>query len=162
MLIFDENSLPIVIDNLYDPILTKYFWVLDLTIMDFTLTPLVMLEESVCSSIQLTINGFSFILPASWNILVYDQDTSQLDIIELAEATGREFTALVYGPNNITYASGIISITNYFVEHKNIGPSLNKPQLLCHPINAEQWICVSPTNSFNKYLKDTIIGDLLQ
>lgn len=161
MLIFDDQSRPILLDNICDPILTNYMWVLDLTLMDYTLAPLIMLEEIVCSSMQVTINGFNFILPSNWNILVYDQETSQLDVIELSETTGKEFTALVYGPNSVRYVPGTISITNYFVEHKNVGPSLNKHQLLCHPIGPNEWINVSPTNSFNKYLKDMTVGDLL-
>lgn len=161
MLIFDDQSQPIIIDSIYSPILTSHMWVLDLTLMDYTLAPLIMLEETVCSSVQLTINGFNVILPASWNILVYDQETSQLDLIELSESTGREFTALVYGPNSVRYIPGIVTVTDYMVEHTNVGPSLNKHQLLCHPISATEWINVSPANSYNKYLKDMTVGDLL-
>ena len=161
MLIFDEQDQPIILDSIHSPVLTNYHWVLDLTMLDFTLTPLVMLEETISSSMQVTINGFNLILPTNWNILVFDQETSQLDLIELSEATGREFTALVYGPNHVKYASGIITVTDYFVEHKNVGPSLNKHQLLCHPISATEWISVSPANNYNKYLKDMTVGDLL-
>ncbi len=161
MLIFDEQNNPILIDSIYNPILTNHMWVLDLTIMDFTLSPLIMLEETICSSVQLTINGFSFILPSNWNILVFDQETFQLDIIELSETTGKEFTALLSGPNTGKHLSGNILITDYFIEHKNVGPSLNKHQMLCHPISATEFVCISPANSYNKYLKDTTVGDIL-
>lgn len=161
MLIFDENSQPVILDNIYSPVPTNHIWVLDLQMLDYTLAPLIMLEEIVCSSMQLSINGYEFILPAFWSILVYDTDTSQLDLIELSEATGKEFTAAVYGPDKSGFEPGIISVTNYFVEHKNVGPSLNKHQLLCHPISESEWISVSPANTFNKYLKEMITGDIL-
>lgn len=161
MLIFDENSTPVILENIQDPVLTSHMWVLDLSILDYTLSPIIMLEETICSSIQVSINGFDFILPASWNILIYDQETTQLDIIELAEAAGKEFTAFIHGPNSSSYLPGKISITNYFIEHKNVGPSLNKHQLLCHPISETEWINISPTNSYNKYLKDLTISELL-
>lgn len=161
MLIFDDQSQPIILDNIYSPVPTSHMWVLDLQMMDYTLSPLVMLEETNCSSMQIAINGFEFILPSFWSILVYDTETSQLDLIELSDATGKEFTAAVYGPNQHRINPGKITVTNYFIEHKNVGPSLNKHQLLCHPISATEWVSVSPANTFNKYLKEMTIGDIL-
>jgi hypothetical protein len=161
MIIFDENSQPVILDNIYCPTLANYFWVLDLQMMDYTLTPLIMLEETVCSSMKLNVNGFEFILPAFWSILVFDSETSQLDLIELSDATGKDFTAFVHGPNLSHFNSGKVSITDYYVEHRNVGPALNKHQLLCHPISETEWISVSPANTFNKYLKDMTIGDIL-
>lgn len=161
MLIFDETNHPIIMDSIHGPTVSAHMWVLDLTMMDFTLAPIVMLEETVCPSIQLRVNGFEFILPANWNILVYDQETAQLDVVELSEAAGREFTALVYGPKAGRPTPATISVTNYFVEYKNVGPSLNKHQMLCHPIGPQEWISVSPSDTYNKYLKDNIVGDLV-
>lgn len=161
MLIFDGNSQPLVIDNIHGPTTTDYLWVLDLNDTDFTMAPLTMLEEVVCPSIQLLINGFEFILPANWNILVYDRETAQLDVVELSEAAGREFTAFTYGPSKSQPSPAIITVTNYHIEYKNVGPSLNKHQMLCHPISMNEWVCVSPSDTYNKYLKNIIVGDLL-
>ena len=161
MLIFDENAQPIIIDNIYSPTPTDHMWVLDLSIMDYTLVSLTMLEEVICPSIQVRIQGFEFVLPANWNILVYDRETSQLDVVALSETAGREFTALIYGPNKPYPTPATIMVTNYFIEHKNVGPSLNKHQMLCHPIGPNDWCSIGPSDSFNKYLKDTTIGDLM-
>lgn len=161
MLIFDGDSQPIILDSINGPTVTEHMWVLDLNMTDFTLTPLLMLEEVVCPSIQIMIKGFQFILPANWNILVYDRETAQLDVVELAETAGREFTAMVYGPNKSQAEASIVTVTNYYVEHKNVGPSLNKHQMLCHPIGPGEWVSVSPSDTFNKYLKDIIVGDLI-
>lgn len=161
MLIFDETNRPIILDSIHGPTLSDHMWVLDFTMMDFTLAQLNMLEEIVCPSIQVRVNGFEFILPANWNILVYDQDTAQMDVIELSEAAGREFTALVYGPKMGRPTPAPIMVTNYFVEYKNVGPSLNKHQMLCHPIGPNEWVSVSPSDTYNKYLKDTIVGELI-
>lgn len=161
MLIFDENSQPVIIDSIYSPTPTEHKWVLDLSIMDYTLVPLMMLEEIICPSIQLRIQGFEFVLPANWNILVYDKDTSQLDVVEVSDAAGKEFTALLYGPHKLYPTPGTITVTNYFIEYKNVGPSLNKHQMLCHPVGPNEWCSVGPSDSFNKYLKETTIGDLM-
>jgi hypothetical protein len=161
MLIFDGESQPIILDSINGPTVSEYMWVLDLTQKDFMLAELTMLEEVVCPSIQLMVRGFQFILPANWNILVYDRDTAQLDVVELADAAGREFTAMAYGPTKTKPDPALITVTNYFVEYKNIGPSLFKHQMLCHPVGPDEWVCVSPSDTYNKYLKDIIVGDLI-
>lgn len=161
MLIFDGDSKPTILDSIHGPTLSEHMWVLDLTMPDFTMAPLLMLEEVVCPSIEIMVNGFQFTLPANWNILVYDRDTAQLDVVELAECAGREFTAMVYGPNKSSASPAIVTVTNYFIEHKNVGPSLNKHQMLCHPIGPDEWVSVSPSDSYTKYLKDIIVGDLI-
>lgn len=161
MLIFDGDSQPIILDSIHGPTVSEHMWVLNLTERDFMLAPLQVLEEVICPSIQLMIRGFQFVLPANWNILVYDRDTAQLDVVELADAAGREFTAFTYGPTKTKPDPALITVTNYFVEHKNIGPSLNKHQMLCHPVGQDEWVCVSPADSYNKYLRDIIVGDLI-
>jgi hypothetical protein len=161
MLIFDGDSQPIILDNIHGPTVSEHLWVLDLNALDFMLAPLMMLEEVVCPSMTLMIRGFQFTLPANWNILVYDRDTAQLDVVQLAEAAGRQFTAFSYGPSKSYPTPEIITVTNYHVEYRNVGPSLNKHQMLCHPVGPEEWVCVSPSDTYNKYLKDIIVGDLI-
>ena len=161
MFVFDDANNTIILDSIHVSTPTEFCWVLDLTLMDYTLTPLTSLEEVVCPSLKLRINGFEFILPASWNILVYDTDTSQLDVVEISETCGKEFTALVYGPTSGFASPGTISVVDYYVEHRNVGPLLTKQQMLCHPIGPEEWVSVAPADGYNKYLKDKMVGDLL-
>jgi hypothetical protein len=100
-------------------------------------------------------------LPASWSILVYDEETMAIDVVEVANATGRQFTALIYGPSKTRADSASISVTDYLPSHKNVNPGLNKNQMLCHPISMNEWICVSPSDQYSKYLRDLIVGDLI-
>jgi hypothetical protein len=161
MLIFDSESKPIILDSIFVPTLTDHFWVLDLAMLDYTLAPLVTLEQVVCPSLQVQVLGFEFIIPANWNILVYDRETCQLDTIEVAEAAGRQFNSLVYGPQKSRAIPGQITITNYYLEYVNVGPTLNKHQMLCHPIGPDVWVNVAPSDTYNKYLKDLTLGDII-
>lgn len=161
MLIFDGNSQPIIVDSIHGPTVAEHMWVLDLSALDFMLAPIVMLEEAHCPTVQVMVRGFQFLLPADWNVLVYDRETAQLDVVELSEAAGREFTALTYGPKKASPSPAVVTITDYHAERKNVNPSLNKHQMLCHPIGPDEWICVSPSDCYNKYLKDIIVGDLI-
>jgi hypothetical protein len=161
MLIFDTENKPILLDSVHTPTIMDHMWVLDLNLLDYTLAPLLVFEEIVCSTLVVRIKGFEFPLPAKWNILVYDKDTSQLDVVELEETAGREFTALVYGPKKGSFSPATITVMNYYPEWRNVAPSLHKHQMLCHPIGPDEWVNVSPSDGYNKYLKDRIVGDLI-
>lgn len=161
MLIFDTQGDAIILDNVETPVLTDDFWVLDFQMMDYTLANLLVLEEIIAPTIELNINGFKFPLPASWNILVVDQETNQLDIVLLKKIAGKDFYAFAYGPNKSRHDWVHVSVSNYYPSKHNVGPSLQKHQMLCHPIDAETWINVSPSDGYNKYLKNKVAGDIL-
>lgn len=161
MLIFNEDNDAIILDSIQGPTLSEYMYVLDLTIMDYTLAPLLVFEEVICPTILLTIRGFSFKLPANWNILVTDEETFQLDVVEISELAGKEFKALVYGMDMSMMALEKITVSDYYIDYQNIGPSLNKYQMLCHPISPGAWVNVAPSDSYNKYLKEKLVGDII-
>jgi len=161
MLIFNDKSDPIMLDSIFVPTPTTHFWVLDLSLKDFTLAPLTILEEIICPSVTVLIQGFAFTLPAYWSILVYDVETTQLDSVKIKDLVGREFTALTYGPNKVRPTPALIRYVDYIVEHKNVGPSLGKHQMMCHPIYSDTWVCISSSDGYNKYLKDMTVGDII-
>ncbi len=161
MLIFDENSQPIILDSILTPTIAESLWVLDFQMEDYTLTPLAVLEETVSPSIELMIAGFRFVLPASWNILVCDEETMQLDVCEVAAVAGKEFKAFVYGPDFSMPQTSPISATDYHPNFINVGPQLSKHQMLCHPISPDAWVNVSPSDAYNKYLKGKVAGDII-
>lgn len=161
MLIFDENETPIILESITDPVMTSYFWVLDLSIPDFTLAPLLFLEETTAPAMLVDIDGFQFYLPTTWNVLIYDQETSYLDTVEVAEIAGKDFTALTYGLDQSMVRPGPMKVIDYEPSYVSVSPAINKHQMLCHPISANMWINVTPSDAYNKYLKDMIVGDLI-
>ncbi|MGH7886045.1 MAG: hypothetical protein ACRENO_10165 [Thermodesulfobacteriota bacterium] len=161
MLFFDENQKPIILEDINTPVLSDWMWCLDLNLKDFTLAPLVIFEEVVCPSIEVQILGFKFTLPANWHILIFDEETLQLDTIPISKLADGGFTAVIYGPSFPNIVPGKVTVMDYFVNFRNIGPSLNKFQMLCHPISPESWVCISPSDNYNKYLKESLIGDLI-
>lgn len=161
MLVFDNNNDAMILDSIYTPTIADHIWVLDLGMLDFTLAPLGVLEEIVGPSIQLQIYGFEFVLPANWNILVCDDDSMMLDVVEVGEVAGKEFRALVYGQDHSMVETPVIRATNYFPQAVVVGPSLSKHQMLCHPVAPNTWINVAPSDTYNKYLKNLVAGDLI-
>ena len=161
MLIFDENSRPIIIDSVSTPMFTNYFWVLDLNIMDYTLTPLLMLEEIIAPTHTIRVRGFDFKVPSNWCLLSYSEETMQLDVVDVGELSGKNFTAMVYGSNMPIVAPGTVIVTNYENEDVNYAPSLSKHQMLCHPIGPDEWVNIAPSDVYNKYLKEKSVGDII-
>ena len=161
MLILDNNSEAVLLDSIHTPTPSEYFWVLDFEMMDYTLAPLTGLEEMIVPVIEVMVEGFKFVLPANWNMLVVDDETFQLDVSEVSDLAGREFTAMVYGPNLTNGELSVVTVTDYSPSFKIVGPSLNKHQMLCHPISPDRWVSVAPSDSYNKYLKNCVMGEII-
>lgn len=161
MIISDENSYPIMVDSVETPLSTEYFWVLDLVSRDFKLTPLVMNEELHTPTFELSVLGYVIEVPTNWNILLYSEETSQLDIAEISELTRGNFTALGYRHKTDRVVPGAVRVINYNPSAKIHTPSLHKTHMLCHALGPEVWLCLSPSDNYNKYLKNAMIGDIL-
>lgn len=160
MLIYNEHTKPIIIESIHTPLASSFMWVLDLEMQDYTLAPIQMLEEIYSPAITLDVLGFSFTLPSNWFVVVYDSETMQLDVVKVADLTGQMHTLLGGGPS-ITRATPVYATpVDYSPQYKHVGPSLNKHQMLCHPVAPGFWINVSPIDTYSKYLKDAIAGDL--
>lgn len=160
MVISDENYFPILIDNVEIPMKTDRFWIFNLEHKDFMLTPLIMFEERTDPIHILNIAEYSIEIPSYWNILCYSEDTSQLDILEVSEISRGHYTAVIFDHQGNRVLPGIIHTNDWKGIHKIQTVSLNKNSMLCHALGKDYWICVSPTDNYNKYLKNAVIGDL--
>lgn len=160
MLIFDENNQTIILDSIHTPVRSDYFWCLDTDDKDFMLAQLLVLEEITAPTFTLNLGGFEFDVPASWNVLIYDAETMQIDSVELANAAGKDFTAFIYGPRENHQQGEIVTITDYKPVSKSVAPLLNKHQMLCHPISPKHWICITP-HDVQKHLKNIYVGNIL-
>lgn len=164
MLIFDDNNRALIVEDIYTPLPIDYFWVLDLNMLDFTLTPLLVLEETTCPSVKVRVNGSDFFLPATWHMLVFSEETLELDVVEIGDLAGREFTAFIYdntNPQIVKYKPSVVQVIDYSPMHQNVAPAMNKHQMLCHPVGPAEWICISSSDCYNKFLKDMVIGDII-
>ena len=149
-----------MIDSLYTPIVSEYMWVLDLNMMDYTLTPIKMLEEIVCPTITLDIDGYHCKIPANWYVLVYDIHTTQLDSIVVSDLSNKPYSALVYGSNMIRPQPVTISVIDYELKASNTYPSFNRHLMLCHPIDNDKWITISFSDTYNRFLRNKDLSDI--
>lgn len=161
MVIFDENTKPVLIDNISTPMLTTHFWVLDLEERDFKLKTLDVLEEHTTPMLVIQIYGYSIELPADWNILISSKETSQLDITEVSDLTRGNFSVFVMNHKNNKIHNAPVKVIHYEPKAVLYAPSLAKNQMLCHALGPLGWFCVSPLDNYNKYLKNALTADLL-
>lgn len=119
------------------------------------------IEEVVSPSIELDVDGFRFFVPASWYILVADKDTAMVDAVRASDISCNDFTALVYGPNKSKADCIAVRAVDYRQNHPNVGPSLHKNEMLCHPIDSNSWICIGSSDPYSRYLKRCSISDFL-
>lgn len=161
MLILDQNKKTIILDNINTPIVSEYFYILDLNILDYKLTPFMMLEEINSPTIEIKIYGFRLKIPSFWNILIVDPENMSLDVIPVNELSGRDFNVFAYGFDSPLVETPFVNVTNYLPNYKIISPSLHKHQVLCHPISPTKWIHLTPNDVYNKYLKNIMCGDII-
>ncbi len=162
MFITTEHNKTIEIQSIDEPMTTDYFWVCDLIQQDFMLSKLIMLEEFNAPTLTLSIHGKLVNLPAEWNILVYSPDTSEVDMVQISDLTKNDFTIFFYDHKNSKVIETKSKIVKYIANSTVRTPSFNKNNMLCHPVGDNHWIMVAPTDTFNKYLKDSVtVGNFL-
>lgn len=159
MLIFDEQKRTIILSDIHTPITSDCMYILDLELRDFKLAQLLVLEQIISPAVELLIDGFKFMVPTTWSILIGDEDTSIVDLIPIADILGKNFKAFIYGHSCSMPVLKDITITNYLDAHLTIAPSLNRQQMLCHPISPNTWVNISPSDSYSKNLKEVFLGD---
>jgi hypothetical protein len=161
MVISDDNYFPILIDNVEVPTKTDVFWTLNLEQRDFMLSPLYMFEELTTDVFIVNIMGYSLEVPCDWNLLIYSEETSQLDILEFSEISRGNFTSVVFNHKKNRIIPGIVTTLDYKKDYKLQTVSMHKNAMMCHALGEDHWICISQTDNYNKYLKNAVIGDLI-
>lgn len=162
MILHDEHNLPLVINSLTSNIKTRYVWTLNLKEMDFTLHNMKVLEEYTGPSLTLKINDRLLSLPCHWNILICDPETTQLDAARVSDLAGDSYHALGYSNRSNMPMFLPIQVIDYHVEESHVYPTHSRHLMICHDVGESKWICCSYTDSYNRFLKNKIAGDLIE
>lgn len=160
MLLLNEYNKTVIISSLYDPIVFKSYWVLDLVLFDYKLANLNMLEESLSPAFLIRVGVAVFTIPANWYVLVYDEETTQLDTVSINDITNKDYTVLVSNMHNMKVDGATIHILDYIPDAKCVYPTLSKSHMMCHPIYDNTWINIAPNDTYNRYLKSRHVSDI--
>lgn len=162
MRIVNEEYKTYNIESIDEAIPIDYFWVLDLSVYDWMLTKLVMLEEFFAPMLKLSINGKIIEVPAEWQILIYSPETSNVDMVQASDLAKGDFSLFVYEHSTSKVLSLPCRIVGYSASEPFRTPTFNKNNMVCYPIGNNHWIMIAPTDTYNKYLKNAVtIGNFI-
>lgn len=134
MLILPEYQKPYLIETSYSPVIPKYFWAFSGSMLDYTILPIAYLEETIGSVINISINGFEFVIPYTWFIMISDPDTLKLDYIPIIDCATTLSYALTMTPIDSKFRLASIEIKDVVENVSLVHPMLQKNTALCHPI----------------------------
>lgn len=167
MLVLPDFAIPFSVDSLTAPIVIKHCWMFRGIDTDFTLLPILYLEETTGAAVKVRINNSEFWIPATWNILVTDRDTFQLDTVNIQSCAATKHIAFVFAKDELKLRTLDIMVLDYCDSMSLIHPMIGKGTALVHPVGPSQGIgkqvalsVVIGPHDLYKYLSDKIVGDI--
>lgn len=170
ILIYTDYHKPLIIDSLDTPLVTRHHWVLSGTMKDFKLANIPYIEETKGPSIEVMIEGFKFFIPASWNILIMDKETTVLDSVPIANCSTDSHLVLLFSSFDSKIRTAEISVTDLHPNYSCYHPMVGKGTMLCHPVGPEERrdgienilnVMIGPHDLYSKYLKGISAAELL-
>lgn len=160
MILHDENGTPLVINNIYDKLPTNYAWCLDLKTQDFTINHFKVVEECTCNTVTIRVNGRYIDLPSYWYVLVCDPETTQLDTVPVGNLSNNTFYAFVYGSTLAVPEYLQIDVVDWKARCAHTYPTHSRGLMLCLDVGHSKWITCSFSDTYTRFLKNKISGDL--
>jgi len=168
MLFLSDMNKPFIVDSLTQPMVIKHHWVFSAHMMDFTINQIAYLEASTGPVIKIKVNGLSFFVPVSWNVLVVDDDTYQIDTIPVTSCSNAKYHAFAMSPTDSKIRMMEISVEDFEPKMTLVHPMIQRATALCHPIGTtkdtlgETDVCiVIGPYDLHKWLNNKSIGDIL-
>lgn len=160
MILHDENGNPLAINSLTDKIPTNYAWCLDLKTQDFTINHFKVVEECKCNTVTIRVNDRELKIPEYWYVLVCDPETTQLDTVPVGNLSNNTFYAFVYGANASVPEYKQIDVLKWEAAQLNTYPTHSRGLMLCLDVGDSKWITCSFSDTYTRFLKNKISGDL--
>jgi len=109
-----------------------------------------MLEETIGPTVKVRINAFDFFVPASWYILVADEDTKQVDTVPITQCSSSSFKAFMMHPQLNRYELSSIQLLDLDLQGVVVHLLIPRMTMICHP--------VGPTTSSKDLSMCVLIG----
>lgn len=169
MLILPEYSKPYILDSLTAPVVTKYNWMFNAQTIDFVLNPITYLEETTGAAIKVRINNSEFWVPATWQILVTDKETYQIDTVSIASCASIQHIAFAFAPEEQNLRTLDIMVLDYTENMALVHPMIAKSMALVHPVGPaiggrvdtemHLSVVIGPHDLY-KHLAGKVVGDI--
>jgi hypothetical protein len=167
MIVLPEYNFPFIIDNVTGPVVPKFAWYYDVAANDFMLKPIVMLEETTGPTVLARINGTECKIPASWHILVCDEDTKTVDTVQITKCGSSGFKAFMMHPQLNRFDLADVQLLDLDLEGTVVHLLIPRLSLVCHPVgptidskDLSMSVLIGPQD-VGKYMGDVSAMELL-
>ena len=169
MQILPDYSRPYLIDSLTAPVVVKHHWIFNALLTDFMLSPITYLEETTGAVIKVRINNTEFWVPATWNILVTERETYQIDTVGIQSCASTKHLAFSFSPDEMKLRTLDIMVIDYAESMALVHPMISKGSALVHPVGPApilnngkpiQLAVVIGPHDLYKHLNGKVIGDI--
>lgn len=168
MQVLPDYGKPYMIDSLTAPVVIKHNWIFHAPSIDFMLSPITYLEETTGAVVKVRINNSEFWVPATWNILVTDRETYQLDTVAIQSCASTKHIAFVFSPDEMQLRTLDIMVVDYAESMALVHPMINKGCALVHPVGPTpqgigkqlQLSVVIGPHDLYKFIQNKVIGDV--
>ncbi len=162
-----EYNAPYLVTSVTGPVVPKYNWIFSGPDQDFKLEKFSYLEETTGPAIEVMINQFVFLIPASWYIMICDEETSIVDTVPIANCSTSNFDVLLMCPTSSTPVKAPIRILDIHLNQSLTHISISKGTMLCHPIGPisdirpmDIYSCMIGPYDIYKFIADASITSL--
>jgi len=132
------------------PVVAKYSWFYDVPLNDFVLKPINLLEETVGKTVTVHINDFEMKVPASWNLLIVDEETKMVDTVPITQCSSSK-AFLMHPETHDYYMSDVVLLD--MVDHEECTyvmiPRNSMMLHPCGPIPVTRWMKHQPKNDLS-------------
>lgn len=174
MLILPDYLQAYMIEAATSPVIPRHNWYFDAPAMDFMLKPILFLEETLGEAVLARINGYEFLIPSAWHILVVDEETRLVDTVPIKKSV--KFQAFLMHPGTSSFEASEIVLIDLNPMAKCTHTSIPKGCMLCHPVGPVTpkgdsgrpparslpiWSCLIGPQDLHKHLNDVTAKELL-
>jgi hypothetical protein len=134
LIILPEYSFPYVVDNVSGPVVPKFSWFYDVSLNDFVLRPINLLEETFGTSVRVRINNFDFNVPESWNLMIMDEETKMIDTVPITQCASSNYLALLMHPETHDYHTSPVTLLDLIVKDTCTYVMIPRMHMMLHPV----------------------------
>lgn len=167
-IVINEINKPYLIDSLTQPLPLRHHWIFDGHFLDFTLSEINYLEETVGPTITILVAECEIKVPGAWNILIVDRETSTVDVVPISKCAAMEYLAFVFSPEDGKLITEPIKVIDWTEKDSCIFPAVSTGAAVVHAIapgvlhgkQINRGIVLSPHDLW-RWIGGKTIGDIL-
>jgi hypothetical protein len=134
MLLLQDNGHPYLIDSVTAPVAPKHCWFYDSEQNDYMLKAIRLLEETTGPTVRIRVNKMEFNVPASWNMMVVDDETRLVDTVPITMCSSSNYKAYLMHPDHGEYGLSSIQLLDLYPKEACVHVTIPRGSMLLHPV----------------------------